>query len=416
MNLRQRATPSHPLRRGHALAPLSNLMDAQQSDPVRRCAARMTKKRSLAALRAVLDAGLSAEVLVPTVLEALHELVPSSRNLFDWTDEAGELVRYFIEGPLDEAIARLYFDEFHNRLEGEAMPHFAALRDTPAGVRSAAELDHPGFFNSALYQEIWRPQGFRYRLEAVLRGSRGQLLGSLVLYRDSGQRCFSHADEMQLTALVPLLARAIERSGSAAAPQRYVGQHGGTQSMLLTLDGQLQQASADAHRLVMLAHGGITRDRLEQPLQSLASAWLQPLLQQLRRHVALGLGGQAAPSLTHENAWGQFTLQARLLKPVSAAQAGMVQVSLVWSVPHRVALERSLRSLTLTPGQLAVCRELYHGHQQAAIGAKLGVAQATVVDHVRKLYCALDVRSTHELRALLDGLIYAAPASQTAHF
>jgi hypothetical protein len=55
--------------------------------------------RSLVALQALCELGLHPEVLVPAFLEALHSVVPSSRNLFDWTDEQGRLVRYFSRGP-----------------------------------------------------------------------------------------------------------------------------------------------------------------------------------------------------------------------------------------------------------------------------------------------------------------------------
>ena len=96
--------------------------------------------RSLVALQALCDLGLHPEVLVPAFLEALHSVVPSSRNLFDWTDEQGRLVRYFIEGPIDAQIAQLYFDEFHNRREAEVMPAFDSLRRSPAPSSRAASI------------------------------------------------------------------------------------------------------------------------------------------------------------------------------------------------------------------------------------------------------------------------------------
>lgn len=175
-------------------------------------------RRTLQALQALCGLGLHPEVLVPSFLEALHALVPSSRNLFDWTDEQGRLVRYFIEGPIDTQIAQLYFDEFHNRREAEAMPAFDSLRRTPAGVRSADELDHAGFYNSALYNEIWRPQGLRTRLEGVVRTADGRLLGSLVLYRAPGERRFSADDEARLAAMPA--ARPWPTSATCPAPSR----------------------------------------------------------------------------------------------------------------------------------------------------------------------------------------------------
>ena len=93
----------------------------------------MSAARSIAALQALCGLKLHAQVLVPAVLEALHDVVPSYRNLFDWTDEQGRLLRYFIEGPIDAALAQHYFNEFHNRREAEAMPQLQHPAAPPAG-------------------------------------------------------------------------------------------------------------------------------------------------------------------------------------------------------------------------------------------------------------------------------------------
>jgi DNA-binding CsgD family transcriptional regulator len=73
-----------------------------------------------------------------------------------------------------------------------------------------------------------------------------------------------------------------------------------------------------------------------------------------------------------------------------------------------VALERALRALPITAGQIAVCRGLYAGLTQAEIGRRLGVAPATVIDHTRKVYRTLDIGSQSELRDVLDTRIGAA--------
>ena len=263
----------------------------------------MNSRRAGAALKAACDLDLPALSLVPVLLDALHDVVPSDRNLFDWTDDDGQLLHYFIEGPVDEGVARHYFDVFHNRREAEVMPAFGSLSDAPAGVRSAAALDHRPFFESALYHEIWRPQGLKYRLEAVLRGSRNQLLGSLVLYRGPGDRCFTPHEERQLAAVLPTLAAALERSDGPAGPLRAVPRPQATQSMLIGADGRVCHASAGARRLLMLARGGITRERLEMPLDRLGGPMLDLLIRQMRLHPT----GQQPQSVTQDNAWGCFT-------------------------------------------------------------------------------------------------------------
>ena len=65
----------------------------------------------MAAVRELCRCGLRPEALVPAVLESLHAVVPSSRNLFDWTDASGRLLHYYFAGPIDATIAQLYFAE-----------------------------------------------------------------------------------------------------------------------------------------------------------------------------------------------------------------------------------------------------------------------------------------------------------------
>lgn len=375
-------------------------------------------RTSLCALRALCQQDLPADSLVPAVLEALHAVVPSSRNLFDWTDAQGRLLRYYIEGPIDVALAQLYFDEFHNRRETEAMPPFQALRHRPAGVCGPDDLDAVGFYQSALYHEIWRPQGFHSRLEAVLRGRQGGLLGSLVLYRGPGDAPFSPADRQRLAAALPLLSQALEpradgSPAAAAADEPHLPAPEAAETLLLTLDGQLCHASAGALRLLLMAEGGASRHNLSRPLHAAGGPLLPPVLDRLRDSTAPNAG--AAVVVCHANAGGRFVATGRLLQPLAAAPGApalpLVQVSLRRHEPHRVALERALRGLPITPGQLAVCRALYQGQPQAGIGQALGVAPSTVVDHVRKAYRALDLHSVQELRSLLDARISRAAAA-----
>ncbi len=367
--------------------------------------------RGMAAIAELCALGLQAEALVPAVLEALHQVVPSSRNLFDWADASGRLVHYYFEGPIDATIAQLYFDEFHNRREAEAMPAFDALAQRPMGIHSAAELNHAEFFNSALYHEIWRPQGLKYRVEAVLRGQGGALIGSLVLYRGPGEPCFKPEEERRLAQVLPVFAQGLASSAVVEPKTHHVPSPEPSESLILDLQGSVHYATPGVHRLLLLALGGIGQSSVSQPLDWLARQTLSPLLQRLREQTSAGAGhGAPLPrwqwptsELNFANAWGRFAIQARLLQATGQGAPSLVQADIHRHEPYSVALARKLRSLPLTPGQAAVCSALVQGKSQAQIADQLGVAPATVVDHVRKSYLALDVRTVLELRALLDG-------------
>jgi hypothetical protein len=190
----------------------------------------------------------------PGAAGALHRVIPSSRNLFDWTDAQGNLVRYFFEGPIDPEIARHYFEEFHNKREIEAMGSFHAGVTGHATVRSAAELDSAAFYRSALYNEIWRPQGLHSRVEAIVKDARGLPLGSLVLYRGKDDPAFSADEEQLLSDLIPYV-RARARAESTLSMD-FVARRAPRDR-----EPRRRRLAAapleDAHKMLLLSHGGI---------------------------------------------------------------------------------------------------------------------------------------------------------------
>jgi len=372
---------------------------------------RHTPKRALAAFQTLCNSAWPAQTLVPALLDALHALIPSARNLFDWTDEEGQLLHYFIEGPVDAAVANLYFEHFHNRLESEGMPAFASLRHTPAGVRGASALNNAGFFRSALYNEIWRPQSLHTRIEGVVRSRNGRLMGSLVLYRGPGEPVFDQADERMLASLLPRIAAALERCPAAAAAlasaQLHVASRELAETLLMDGQGQVLYASPGASRMLMLADEGLTPLAMSRSLPYLVQRMFGRLVVQLRERLAAGTSGvhQAWPSLTRINAYGRFDAQATPLHPAGVAlgsQAELLQLTVRRLEPRAVAVQRVLRDLPISAGQASICAALVAGQAQTQIARDLGVAASTVVDHTRKLYRALDVCGAAQLRELVD--------------
>ena len=183
-------------------------------------------------------------------------MIPSARNLFDWVNAEGRIQRYYFEGPIDHKAARLYFDEFHNKREAEAMPKYVDVIRGDAMIRSAEELDHRQFFESALYNEIWRPQRLHYRLEAIVRGRDAKPLGSLVLYREERERIFSQADEQTAARRWCPTSRTgcfTARTGASTTPERALLGAGQPRCR-----GPDRHLSRNAHKVLLLAHGDIS--------------------------------------------------------------------------------------------------------------------------------------------------------------
>ncbi|HUL65623.1 MAG TPA: helix-turn-helix transcriptional regulator [Burkholderiaceae bacterium] len=359
----------------------------------------MKNASGVARIRSLCQLGLPAEQFVVALLASLHRLIASTRNLFDFTDADGHLVRYYFEGPIDHEIARHYFEHFHNRREAEVMPSFEQAISRRAVVLCADELNNARFFRSALYNEIWRPQGLHSRIEAVVRDDAGRPLGSLVLYRGRDDPHFTRNDEALLAAIVPYIACAL--TAGATAPNAWAEHADAHATVVLSSRGELVQASAHALRLLLLAHGEITpetaaRAPRREDFSTLSRLW---------RSVQTGDAARLQPaSCAVENAWGRFVFDAEPLLPITArsATATTVQVSIRHQQSATAALRRALDAMPLSAAQSAVAALLYDGHPQPEIATRLGIAPSTVADHVKKIYTSVDVHSVQELHARID--------------
>jgi len=347
--------------------------------------------------------GMSEDAFAMAFLEALHGVIPSSRNLFDWTDSGGELVRYYFEGPIDRRINELYFEAFYNKREAEAMPIFRDAVMGRAVIHSAQQLDRPEFFRSALYNEIWRPQRLHTRIEAVVRNVSRQPLGSLVLYRGPGERKFTKDDEALLEQIVPYFARGLEGASlGERANAEYVAHPGRRAAIILGKEGALERLSTDALKLLLLSHGGITPDAARRSPNRADFATLTAVWQ--LSQASQGDEGQDV-KLTVENASGRFLYQAGALHPLDPGAGPSLHVTLQHFEHQLVAVRRALDSLSLTPAQKEICIHLRRGYSQAEIAQLVGTRESTVMDHVKKIYSRLDVHSVNELSSLVQRLI-----------
>ncbi|WP_171165135.1 helix-turn-helix transcriptional regulator [Usitatibacter palustris] len=361
----------------------------------------MKHAATVASVRALCALGLPGEQLIPALLEALHRAIPSSRNLFDWTDEQGRLVRYFFEGPIDAEIARHYFESFYNQAgEIEAMGSFQDTVTGRASIRSAAELDSATFFRSALYNEIWRPQGLHSRVEAIVKDVHGRPLGSLVLYREKGDPPFTQAEERLLADLTPYIARALTVDNVMSLD--FVARRERRAVLNLAGDGALLHLSQDAHKMLLLSHGGITPESAGRVPSVADFGTLQLLADQIHRHER---ASRHQVALTVDNAWGRFVFEAEPLAAATEGAPGAIHVSIQHQEPRAVAWRRALSGLNLSIAQTEVCALMRAGYTQRQIAAALSIAPNTVSDHVRKIYTRLDVHSVRELCIRVDELV-----------
>ena len=280
----------------------------------------MKHTRAIATVRELCSLGLPSELFIPALLEAMHAVVPSARNLFDWIDGGGRIERYYFEGAIDGRITRLYFDEFYNRRESEAMPRFWICVGSTI-IRSAQELDRTSFYNSALYNEIWRPQDLHYHLEGIIRRDDGKALGSIVLYRQRRDPVFikEKADPARDAHRVHR-----PRDAGEAAKERAIRRQQAQSS------GRSGSSGSDSIFKPGSARAPVARARQHHPSLAGAEPCANnfPTLTMLCRALARSTDALKPVLVTLDDGWGRYELHALPLEPADAKPPPMIAVTI----------------------------------------------------------------------------------------
>jgi DNA-binding CsgD family transcriptional regulator len=353
--------------------------------------------------------GIDSPTAMPSLLKSLHGLVGSNSNGFYWAAHNGDITNVYMEQLMPKDISAYFFKEFLNNPNRE----FSALdlrKYLPKGqvVGNTAKVFPKSFHRSDVYNLIWRPQSRKHMLWARVRDAAGHANG-ITLSRLVGEAEFSERDEQMLTQLVPYLAHAL--NARPATPAQLVDA-GESAVIVVNRNGQVEHESPEGRRLLLLAaHPRVAPGAVDWRNDSLVPAVLRQLLDRIE---AIAAGRPASPPvIEQQNPWGKFIMRAYPMQSSAPGNTGLVVILIERHVPLKLKLLNAMQTLPLSAKQKEVCLLLTEGSNYQNLAERLNVRPNTVVDHVRKIYDKLDVRSHHELLSkLLQG---AQPASLVRH-
>ena len=124
----------------------------------------MKRTSAIAHFRQLCCLGLGAQAVMPSLLSAMHELIPSETNGFFWADESGHLAGFMPEYVIPEVVATLV-DNF-DRLVKRTLPvNFAAtmLRGRPVG--NLLPVFDQDSSRGDLYHVIYRPYNMHHAID-----------------------------------------------------------------------------------------------------------------------------------------------------------------------------------------------------------------------------------------------------------
>ena len=330
---------------------------------------------------------------MPTVLSTLHGLIGSDTNSFYWATATGELCNTYFEQPMPKNVAAVYFSEFLNNPAQAYSPlQMRKYLRRGAVVGNSMRLFEKTFYNSDIYNLIWRPMSRRQLLWARVRDTQNRANG-LALSRVEGDPDFTERDEQLLNQLVPYVAHALDARGNheeefVASTERGL--------MILDAQGRVRHQSNEARRLMLLAaYEKIAPDSVDWQRDVVLPAALKQLCEKL----GAVLSGRATspPTLQHHNAWGKFVFRAYPLEDIEPTDRLLIGINIERHIPLILTLMQTLPSFPISAKQKEVCLLLARGYAQRKIAETLSVSHHTVTDHIRKIYDKLDVHSHAEL-------------------
>jgi DNA-binding CsgD family transcriptional regulator len=350
--------------------------------------------RAQARIKQLCCLGLGGEAVMPALLRALHDLIPSYSNMFMWATEDLQLGNLYCEIPEIADVGPLYVERFYNRDDREV----GGFTDTLCRVHGvdtlsrALTVDRRSFYKGNLYNLVMRPLGGNDFLRLVVREG-GRPLGALVIYREGEPPAFTSAEARRLAELEPFIAHALTKHSDTDVALVDSGETG-----MIVADGAGRPIhfSPEARRLLFLAtHPRLAPGRAE-PVAAILPAAVARICQNL---TAVFTDDETAPAPVHQhvNGWGGFAFRAYRLDPTDTSSSCLVGITISRQEPLPLKLMRHIERLPLTNRQAQVCLLMATGRSYREIAERLGISQHTVIAHSRWIKGALEVGNRTEL-------------------
>lgn len=356
--------------------------------------------------------GLPGQQVMPRLLSALHEIVPSYANFFVWVNARGQISNTLFEN-LNEVqpVLPLYFGEYADARECEVVASVAeSLRQRRGAwmLDESLKVERRVYYRSDFYQLLARPTGFHDGLRAAVCDGT-QPLGILGLGRRINEVEFRRGELRPLAALLPYLGHALAVPADTPVQFTEAEDEG-----LLIVDAQAHicHQSAEAHRLIYLAtHPSISAAGIaDRAGRDQLHAGLTQLVEQLKAStVAASSSDVSAPPVwRHTNAWGEFVFRAYWMDEAGASgdltateiapePVQQIVVSVRRSEPRILKLLRRLDAYALSPRQREIGLWLAQGTSFSELARRFDISVRTAETHARSLYDKLDVRNRVEL-------------------
>lgn len=353
----------------------------------------------IAHIRQICCLGLGGGAIMPTLLKALHDLVPSDSNAFFWVDENDDIADICAEKLLPPEVMSLYFREFYDYKAGGFRSVIARTAKRELGIDRTNR--DPGFYTSDYYNLVWREHLNAHHVMYAVIQEQGRRLGQLSLYRSPKDEPYSREEGAVLGQVTHYVAYGLTAVPICGNTKERFSDTDGTGLIIINARGEIQHVSKEGKRLLFLAsYATISR----QSLLSFDDDGMPPALQQIGQNLqSIFCGLEAPPPVWNVvNSRGRFVFRAFWLDAEQKAGLGLIGVSIQHQEPLPLRLLSQLKSWPFTDQQKRVILLLSNGASYGHVASALNVTTNTANYHVRQIYDRLQV---HNRDAMLDKLL-----------
>jgi DNA-binding CsgD family transcriptional regulator len=316
---------------------------------------------------------------------------------FAWASEAGRISHFWSDTFAPRRLAWIVLH--HKRYDADCGTSFRdiVLFGQPTGNLRA--MWGRGFEQSATFAAIFKPYGYKWMLDGVVRDGQ-RPYGCFALIRRDTDPDFSADEEALLAQALPYVAHAMKVE--ATRPSRFVSS-GRSALVICADDGQVLEWSPRAHELAVYALLGdlnldarITRaDRHRANFADVEPA-LGGVVRELRERLQHNDSADM-PALVHRNDWGEFVFRGYPLGAARGEPAGRIGVLIEQCVPIETHLLARVNDTGLSNRQKEVALLSARGLPNAQIARQLNLTPQTVKDYFKEIYTRLQINSHQEL-------------------
>lgn len=360
--------------------------------------ARSSRRSAEVHFKQLCLSGLSAKLVIPEMCRVLQEIVSWTNCGVFWANAQGQIADAYVAHIGNTGLIQGFFDCLPD-IQGKLMLSFPEALQLPEPVFPLDRLlkvERRVWERHVFYHELAIPLRIEQLLQATLK-SGGKSIGIIVPSRARSEPPFTDADADALARLAPFAAHALLAQESfhglwIDSPEQGL--------IILNREGRVQHISQTAtHLLYYLRRPRDAADLINGNSLSHIAVLQEKLFRKFAECMRSPCG--RAPSFSHENGWGRFTLRGYWLDRSGGEDEGLIGVVVQRQEPLSLKLIRALSTTTLSMREREIALQMCLGESYPDIAKKFHLSHRTVVAHSQNILNKLGIDKRTDLRPLL---------------